>query len=112
MRETYPRDIQVYQTSNGIEPFTEWLASIRDIRTQARIQARLERLEDGNLGDYQTVGEGVIELRIHFGPGYRIYFGQIDNTVILLLSGGDKQSQKRDIEQAKTYWQEYKREYL
>lgn len=112
MRETYPREIQVYQTPDGIEPFTEWLTSIRDIRTQTRIHARLERLEDGNLGDFQTVGEGVIELRIHFGPGYRIYFGQIDNTIILLLSGGDKQSQKRDIDQAKTYWEEYKREYL
>ena len=112
MHETHPREIRVYQTSSGREPFNEWLISIRDIETQARIRARLERLEDGNLGDYQSVGEGVFELRIPFGAGYRIYFGQIDNTIILLLCGGDKSSQRRDIERAKTYWLEYKREHL
>ena len=112
MRETHPREIRVYQTSSGREPFNEWLNSIRDIETQARIRARLERLEDGNLGDCQSVGEGVFELRIHFGSGYRVYFGQIDNTIILLLCGGDKSSQRRDIERSKIYWLEYKREHL
>ena len=112
MREIRPREVRVYQTPNGQEPFNEWLTSIRDIETQARIRARLERLEDGNMGDYQSVGEGVFELRIHFGAGYRIYFGQIGNTIILLLCGGDKSSQRRDIERAKTYWLEYKREHL
>lgn len=112
MRETHPRDIRVYQTPNGREPFNEWLVSIRDMETQGRIRARLERLEDGNLGDCQSVGEGIFELRVHFGAGYRIYFGQIGNTFILLLCGGDKSSQRRDLERAKTYWHEYKREYL
>ena len=70
MRETHLREIRVYQTPSGREPFNEWLDSIRDIETQARIRARLERLEDGNLGDCQSVGEGVFELRIHFGAGY------------------------------------------
>ena len=112
MREIHPRDVQVYQTTDGREPFNEWLVSIRDIETQARIRARLERLEDGNLGDCQSVGEGVFELRIHFGAGYRVYFGQIGNTIILLLCGGDKSSQRRDIERAKIYWLEYKREHL
>lgn len=112
MRETHPREIRVYQTSSGREPFNEWLSSIRDIETQARIRARLERVEDGNLGDCQSVGEGVFELRIHSGAGYRIYFGQIGNRLILLLCGGDKSSQRRDVEQAKTYWLEYKREHL
>lgn len=112
MREIYPREIQVYQTSTGREPFNEWLNSIQDIETQARIRARLERLEDGNLGNCQSVGDGVFELRIHFGAGYRIYFGQIGNTIILLLCGGDKSSQRRDMERAKTYWLEYKREHL
>lgn len=112
MHETHPREIRVYQTSSGREPFNEWLSSIRDTETQARIRARLERLEDSNLGDCQSVGEGVFELRIHFGSGYRVYFGQIDNTIILLLCGGDKSSQRRDIERAKIYWLEYKREHL
>ena len=112
MHETHPREIRVYQTSSGREPFNEWLNSIRDTETQARIRARLERLEDGNLGDCQSVGEGVFELRIHFGSGYRVYFGQIDNTIILLLCGGDKSSQRRDIERAKIYWLEYKTEHL
>ena len=76
--------------------------------TQNRIDKRLERLEDGNIGDCQSVGAGVFELRLHFGPGYRIYFGQIENTLVLLLCGGDKASQARDIELAKTYWKEYK----
>ncbi len=86
--------------------------SIRDTNTQDRIQARLARLEDGNFGDCRSVGVGVFELRIHFGAGYRIYFGQVGNTIVLLLCGGDKSSQTRDIELAKTYWLEYKREHL
>ena len=112
MPEIHPREIRVYQTTSGREPFNEWLGAIRDMGTQARIRARLERLEDGNLGDCQSVGEGVFELRLYFGSGYRVYFGQIDNTIILLLSGGDKSSQRRDIERAKIYWLEYKTEHL
>ena len=75
---------------------------------QARIEARLILLEAGNLGDYRSVGKGVFELRVHIGAGYRIYFGEVDNTVVLLLCGGDKSSQQRDIERAKMYWQDYK----
>ena len=102
------KEIQYYRTSNGRQPFIEWLESIRDKSTQNRIDKRLERLEDGNFGDHRSVGDGVFELRLQFGPGYRIYFGQIDNTLVLLLCGGDKASQARDIERAKTYWREYK----
>ncbi len=112
MRDVRPREMRVYQTRNGREPFNEWLDSIRDIRTQDRIQARLERLEDGNFGDCHSVGEGVFELRLHFGAGYRIYFGQVGNTIVLLLCGGDKSSQARDIGRAKTYWLQYKAENL
>jgi putative addiction module killer protein len=108
MRNVHPRKLQVYQTQNGREPFTEWLKSIRDRRTRTRIRERLERLEDGNFGDCQSVGAGVYEMRLPFGAGYRIYFGEIDNTIVLLLCGGDKSSQAQDIERAKTYWLEYK----
>ena len=66
------------------------------------------QLETGNFGDYRSVGEGVFELRFHFGAGYRIYFGEVDNTIVLLLCGGDKSSQARDIDRAKAYWMEHK----
>lgn len=108
MPPTHPRELQIYQTPNGREPFTEWLKSIRDQKIRTRIQARLDRLVDGNFGDCEPVGEGISEIRLHFGEGYRIYFGEVENIIVLLLCGGDKSSQKRDIERAKTYWQEYK----
>ena len=82
--------------------------AIRDTKAQTRIRGRLDRLEKGNFGDCESVGSGVFELRLHFGQGYRIYFGEVANTIVLLLCGGDKSSQTQDIENAKTYWQEYK----
>ena len=112
MRDVHPREIQIYRTPNGRQPFTEWLESIRDTNMRDRMQARLEKLEEGNFGDYKSVGEGVFELRFHFGSGYRIYFAQIGNAIVLLLCGGDKSSQTGDIERAKAYWREYKETHL
>ena len=109
MRHTHPRQLQFYCLPNGREPFTEWYATIQDRNARNRIQKRLDRLEDGNFGDCRSVGAGVFELRFHFGAGYRIYFGEVENTIVLLLSGGDKSSQARDIERAKDYWLQYKR---
>ena len=108
MLNTQPRELEFYRTSNGQVPFTEWFESIRDQKTLTRIRNRLTRVEVGNFGDCQSVGGGVFELRLHFGPGYRIYFGEVNNTIVLLLCGGDKSSQTRDIERAKTYWRDYK----
>ncbi len=108
MRVAHPRRIQIYRAPSGQAPFTEWLKSLQDVRTRKRIQNRVVRIESGNLGDHKSVGDGVFELRLHFGPGYRIYFGEVDNTIILLLCGGDKSSQSGDIDRAKAYWQEYK----
>ena len=108
MREVHPRKIQYFRTATGRTPFKEWFETIPDRRTRNRIQKRLDRLENGNFGDAVPVGSGVSELRLDFGPGYRIYFGEIGNTVILLLCSGDKSSQQRDIRRAKTYWQTYK----
>ena len=108
MRDAYLRNLQVHRTSKGREPFTEWFESIQDTKTQTRIEARLNSIKYGNFGDCQSVGAGVFELRLHFGAGYRIYFGAVDNTIVLLLCGGDKSSQARDIGRAKAYWLEYK----
>ena len=102
------REIQIYRAPNGRALFIDWLKSLRDRRARKRIQVRLDRLETGNFGDCGSVGEGVFELRLQFGPGYRVYFGEVDQTIMLLLCGGDKSSQVRDIEQAKAYWREYK----
>ena len=110
MRNAHPREIRVYQTPSGREPYNEWLRSIRDTSTRNRIRAQLERFKLGNFGDVKFVGDGVFETRLHFGSGYRIYFGKVDNTIVLLLCGGDKSSQTRDIERAKNYWREYTEE--
>lgn len=108
MRNTHPQEIEIYETQNGREPFTQWFNAIRDTRAQSSIRSRLISLEHGNFGDHRSVGGGVFELRIHVGTGYRVYFGEIDRTIVLLLCGGDKTSQTRDIARAKTYWREYK----
>jgi putative addiction module killer protein len=103
----YPREIQRYITPKGKIPFTEWLESLQDIKARAKILSRLNRIAIGNLGNYRSVGEGVFELKIDYGPGYRIYFGQIGSRIILLLCGGDKSTQKQDIDRAKQYWKDY-----
>lgn len=77
--------------------FKDWLFSLRDVKAKARILARIRSAEHGNLGDCAPVGEGVSEMRIHYGPGYRVYFKRTGDVVYLLLIGGDKSSQKRDI---------------
>lgn len=88
-------------TVRRTDVFIDWLTNLKDRRAAARIAARILRLEDGNLGDVKPVGEGVSELRIHYGPGYRVYFMQAERTVILLLCGGDKHTQARDMAEAK-----------
>ena len=82
------------------ERFAGWLDALRDLRARARIQARIERLAGGNPGDVEPVGEGVSELRIDYGPGYRVYFKRYERELIILLAGGDKRSQARDIKAA------------
>ena len=104
----YAMGVKVYQDTHGNEPFEGWLGSIRDKRTLARIDGRLRRVRLGNLGDHRSVGNGVFELCLDFGPGYRIYFGRIGRQAILLLTGGDKSSQTKDIAKAKQYWNDYK----
>jgi putative addiction module killer protein len=106
------REIQIetYETKDGRCPFDEWYEALKDKKAKARIRARINRLRFGNFGDCRSVGQGVSELRIHFGPGYRVYFGQAGATLVVLLCGGDKSSQKQDIRKAQQYWKEYQEE--
>ena len=83
------------------DAFAKWLSGLRDAKAKARILARLESARLGNLGDTRALGGGVREMRVHVGPGYRVYFVQRRETVLLLLCGGDKSSQQRDIERAR-----------
>ena len=107
--EATPKELQIYVTEDGRVPFSEWHASLRDIKARAKIRVRLDRVGLGNLGDCHGVGDGVQELRIEYGPGYRVYFGQIGAMIVLLLCGGVKNTQTKDIETAKRYWNEYRR---
>jgi len=106
--ENKPIKVLVYEDESGKEPFTEYLESC-DNTVRARIFSRLDRVEQGNLGDCEPVGDKVFELRMHFGPGYRVYFGKMENVLILLLTGGTKRTQKQDIKKAKKYWAEFQR---
>ena len=103
-----PREVLVFRTKDGRVPFEEWLDDLDDKRAEARVLARLVRVRQGNLGDSRAVGEGVCELRVDYGPGYRVYFGQKGLTLVVLLCGGDKRTQDRDIRLAKQYWREFK----
>ncbi|KVU34408.1 addiction module killer protein [Burkholderia ubonensis] len=98
-----------YRCDDCHEPFTEWLLAVRDKVAQARIRVRLRQVQMGNFGDWRPVGEGVIELRVHVGAGYRVYCGRHGDTPVLLLSGGDKDSQTADIRYAKALWHAWKR---
>jgi putative addiction module killer protein len=107
--EISPQTLQEYVTADGKIPFRDWLAALRDVRARAMVRVRLNYLRLGNFGDAKPVGDGVSELRISYGPGYRVYFAPMGSTVILLLCGGDKSTQARDIGRAKTYWMDYQR---
>ena len=98
--------IREYVTAHGTSPFRTWLNRL-DVTVRARIQARVLRFETGNLGDHHAVGRGVWEARCDFGPGYRIYFARPGATVLLLLLGGDKASQRADIRNAQKHWTDY-----
>ncbi len=98
--------VYVFQDDRGNEPFIEWLKSLPTL-TKLRVQKRIFRLENGNLGDYKRVGAGIFELRLFFDGGLRVYFGRDGDKLIVLLCGGGKSSQKRDIEKALEYWSQY-----
>jgi putative addiction module killer protein len=109
MPETTPRELLEYVTASGTVPFREWLHTLKDPVTRARIRVRLNRVRMGNLGDCKPVGQGLLELRVPFGPGYRVYLSETGPRSVLLLYGGEKRGQVRDIERAQEYWVDYRR---
>lgn len=107
--ETFPYTIAYYLTETGKKPFKAWLEKLKDINARAKIRVRLDRVRLGMLGDNRFVGEGVYELKIDHGPGYRVYYAREGKNIILLLLGGDKSKQGKDIAQAQAYWQDHQR---
>jgi putative addiction module killer protein len=109
MGEAQPKKIAMYAKPEGRAPVEDWLRGLRDVQARARIRVRIDRLSLGNAGDARPVGGGVWELRIDYGPGYRVYYAQSGTDIILLLCGGDKTTQTADIRLAQAYWTEYQR---
>jgi putative addiction module killer protein len=101
-------EIREYIDDRGLSPFGRWFDSL-NARAAARVRTSLARMEAGNLSNIRSVGSGVLEQRINVGPGYRVYFGRDGDTLIVLLGGGIKARQQRDIEDARQFWREYKR---
>ncbi len=101
-------EVRQYQTVQARVPVAEWLEGLRDPRARLRIVARFDRLTEGLRGDWKSLGGGVYELRVDYGPGYRVFYGQDGATLILLLCGGTKRTQDSDIEKAHAYWKDYK----
>jgi putative addiction module killer protein len=101
-------EIRRYVTRAGKSVFSEWFAELADRNAKARIADRIDRLEAGNFGDCKSLGGGLLELRLDYGPGYRIYCAMIGRTCVLLLCGGDKRKQPSDIERARGYLKDYR----
>ncbi len=98
-------EIEIYALPSGKEPYIEWESRLnRDM--QAVVSARLARIRGGNFGDSKSICNGIYELRIKYGPGFRIYYGKRGKTVVILLCGGDKSTQKKDIKKAKEFWED------
>ncbi len=107
--ENKPKEARYYVTANGKAPCEDWIGNLKDRQGRAIIRARIRRLELGNPGLSKSVGNDVMELKIDFGPGYRVYYAEEGNTLVILLCGGDKSSQNQDIKKAHKYWDEYRR---
>ena len=100
-------EIRYYVSASGDEPFGDWFADLEAV-ARAKVTRAIARLEQGDFSSVKTVGEGVLEYRIDFGPGYRVYFGRDGDTLVILLTGGTKKRQQRDIDAAHAYWRDYK----
>ena len=113
MFDGQPKEILLYEKEDGRQPFTEWLRALPDRKARAQVRKRLDRLELlGHPGDYKSLGDGLYELRIDLGPGYRLYLALSGRHAVLLLCGGDKATQQRDIERAQDYWLDYQQRQI
>ncbi len=101
-------DVREYVDPAGRSPFTKWLRAL-NVQAAAKVATALERISDGNLSNVRTVGGGVLEYKIDFGPGYRIYFGRDGDRLVILLAGGTKKRQREDIQQAQANWADYRK---
>ena len=104
-------EIQDYLTNDGKDPFKDWVSKLADRVARAKVLARVQRMAAGNFGDCKPLDEGVWELRIDHGPGYRVYYARAGNRLILLLIGGDKRRQQSYIDVAVTYWNDWQRRH-
>ena len=102
-------EILHYLTASGDDPYQLWLDALKDLKGRVAIQRRVDRVERGNFGDHKFCKDGVWELRINLGPGYRVYYALEERNVVLLLCGGSKRNQSADIKDAVNYWRDYKR---
>lgn len=100
-------EVETYLRPNGQDPYAQWLAALADRQARARVLVRVNRMAAGNFGDCKPIAEGVWELRIDWGPGYRVYYAQAGKRLVLLLTGGDKRAQQADIATALTYWNDW-----
>ena len=100
--------IEIFETTSGKRPFSKWLADLKDLNGRAKIRVRLDRVRLGNFGQCESVGDGVSELKINYGPGYRVYFGLKGKRIVLLLCGGSKRTQSKDISNAIAFFKEFK----
>ena len=100
-------EIRHYLTHDGKDPIVIWLRKLRDVQGRAAVIRRLNRMEQGNFGDFKPLREGVHELRIDVGPGYRVYYARVGTVVMLLLCGGTKRTQEADVERACVYWRDW-----
>jgi putative addiction module killer protein len=100
-------EIRYYVAPGGVQPFAEWFADVEPV-ARAKVTRAIARLEQGNFSNVKSIGEGVLEYRIDSGPGYRVYFGRDGEALVILLTGGTKRRQQRDIDAAHTFWRDYK----
>ena len=103
------RQVEYFITEDGRCPFIEWHKNLKDKKIAAKVMIRIERVKQGNFGFCNSIGKGLSELKMDFGPGYRVYFGQVANKIVIILCAGDKKSQSKDIILAKKFWDDFNR---